>query len=185
MNAFKLLLPLLAGLVMSGCAVADHRPGPGYGYDQGYDQGYDYDYAEVLSADPVYQSVRVPDRHQVCWDQDVHYTDRGRGNPAGAVLGGLVGGVLGHQIGGGDGRTAATVVGTIAGVAVGNNVGREPPRHYSGVEERCRVDRGYREEQRLTGYRVTYLYNGQSYTTHTRRDPGRYIRVRVSVSPAE
>jgi len=53
------------------------------------------------------------------------------------------------------------------------------------VEERCRLERAYRSEERLQGYRVTYLYNGQTYTTRTSHDPGNRIRVRVSVSPAE
>lgn len=174
MNTKRVMIPLLAGLAMSACAVAEHRPG-----------GVEYDYAEVLSAEPLYQHVRVPTTREVCWDEEVHYTERGPGNTAGAIIGGVIGGLAGHQVGSGRGNTAATVAGTLAGAAVGSNVNRRPGRHYTNVEERCRLERDYHEESRLEGYRVTYLYNGQTYTTRTRHDPGQHIRVRVAVSPAE
>lgn len=174
MRVSTMIFPLIAGMAVSACAVAEHRPG-----------GVEYDYAEVVSSQPIYDTVRVPTSREVCWDEQVHYVDRGRGSAAGTILGGLIGGVAGHQIGSGSGNTAATVVGTLAGAAIGNNATRGPGRHYTTIEERCRIERDYHEEHRLSGYRVTYLYNGQTYTTRTRHDPGEYIRVRVAVSPAE
>ena len=39
------------------------------------------------------------------------------------------------------------------------------------------------EEERLTGYDVSYAYGGQTYKTRMRRDPGSTVRVRVQVEP--
>lgn len=174
MKAIRAMILGCAGLVAAGCATAGHQSG-----------GVVYDWAEVIEAEPLVDRVRVPVSREVCWDEEVHHRERGRGSTAGTIVGGLIGGLAGHQIGSGSGNTAATVVGTLAGAAVGNRASSGPPRHYSSIEERCRVERDYRTEERLEGYRVTYLYNGQTYTTHTRHDPGSRIRVRVAVSPAE
>lgn len=174
MKALQGILIATAGLLAAGCATAGDSRG-----------GTVYDWAEVLEARPVYQYERVPVSREVCWDEEVRHSRRGDGGTAGTVLGGLIGGLAGHQVGSGSGNTAATVVGTLAGAAVGREASRGPSRHHYSVEERCRVERDYREEERLAGYRVTYLYGGETYTTRTRRDPGDRIRVRVSVSPAE
>lgn len=179
MNVLRVTLFAAAGLMVAGCATAGHPTG---GHPTGRAV---YDWAEVIDAQPVYAYERVPVSREVCWDEEVRHSRSGGGNTAGTVLGGLIGGLAGHQVGSGSGNTAATVVGTLAGAAVGNQASRGPSRDYYSVEERCRVERDYREEERLTGYRVTYLYNGETYTTRTRHDPGAQIRVRVSVSPAE
>ena len=39
------------------------------------------------------------------------------------------------------------------------------------------------EEQRLLGYRVTYLYAGETYVTQMDQDPGSSLPVRVQVTP--
>jgi uncharacterized protein YcfJ len=43
----------------------------------------------------------------------------------------------------------------------------------------------YDAQTRLTGYRVTYDYRGQSYTTFMRTNPGASLPVRVTVAPIE
>lgn len=174
MKALHGILFAAAGLVVAGCATAGDTRG-----------GTTYDWAEVLDAKPVYEYERVPVSREVCWDEEVRHSRRGDGGTAGTVLGGLIGGLAGHQVGSGSGNTAATVAGTLAGAAVGREASRGPSRDSYSVEERCRLERDYREEERLAGYRVTYLYGGETYTTRTRRDPGDRLRVRVSVSPAE
>ena len=52
-------------------------------------------------------------------------------------------------------------------------------------EQVCDVVNEYQEEERLTGYDVTYVYGGKTYNTVMPHDPGRSLRVRVRVSPAE
>jgi uncharacterized protein YcfJ len=50
--------------------------------------------------------------------------------------------------------------------------------------QRCETREEVREEERIEGYEVTYLYNGREYTTRTRNDPGSRLRVRISVDAA-
>ncbi len=57
-------------------------------------------------------------------------------------------------------------------------------RQYTGrwaphVVEQCRTTRGYRGDQRVVAYDVTYEYNNRLYQTQTNYRPGRQIRVRV------
>ena len=54
---------------------------------------------------------------------------------------------------------------------------------YVGYETTQRCDTVYQrhEEERLIGYQVTYLYNGEEYSTRTDSDPGDQIRIQVSV----
>ncbi|HYM35429.1 MAG TPA: hypothetical protein VET48_08540, partial [Steroidobacteraceae bacterium] len=49
--------------------------------------------------------------------------------------------------------------------------------------ERCEVRYRDSYEERVDGYRVTYVYHGREYTTRMPYDPGRHIRVNVDVSP--
>ena len=39
------------------------------------------------------------------------------------------------------------------------------------------------EEMELEGYDVTYRYAGQTHTARMDHDPGRYLQVRVRVTP--
>jgi len=38
-------------------------------------------------------------------------------------------------------------------------------------------------EERISGYDVAYAYGGETYSTVLDYDPGRYVEVRVSVTP--
>ena len=49
--------------------------------------------------------------------------------------------------------------------------------------QRCETVYQQHEEERLVGYQVTYLFNGEEYSVRTTTDPGDEIRVRVSVQP--
>ncbi len=158
------------------------------------DRDVEFDYARVVSVDPITREVRrdVPVRE--CWDETraVRGYDPRNGTAGGAILGGLLGGAVGNQIGRGDGRRAATVAGAIIGAAVGHDVaeqrraaeGRVPGPREETVE-RCETRYESQSEQRNDGYRVTYEYQGRTYQTRLPYDPGEKIRVRVAVSPAE
>ncbi|MBT8092279.1 MAG: glycine zipper 2TM domain-containing protein [Gammaproteobacteria bacterium] len=150
-----------------------------------------YDYAKVISSQPMinYVTVRTPVRE--CWQDMQYYTvDRGaRHTGGGALVGAIIGGVLGHQVGSGRGNDAATVAGTLIGAAIGSESARSRHADY-GVEriarpvERCQTRYRSHREERIDGYRVTYRYRGQTYMTEMPHDPGRKIRVRVDVRPA-
>ncbi len=119
----------------------------------------------------------------------------------GAVVGGLIGGVIGNQLGRGrssNSRAGATIAGAIIGGAVGNESrgnNHRQRRHqrvlqqgapiYQTVEvERCKRVSKASQTQRLQHYDVTYRYKGRTFTTRTKRDPGRRIELQVSVAPA-
>lgn len=186
----------LATLALCGTALADRDRGyyrPVAASVGGYAHAApraEYDYARVLSAEPIVRYVTVTTPVRECW-QDTEYVTvdrRVRGSAAGTLVGAIVGGVVGHQFGSGRGNDAATVAGTLIGAAVGN----ETAKRRNGVEyteyarpvERCRTVMQETEEERIDGYRVVYRYRGQKYATRMPYDPGRELRVRVDVRPA-
>lgn len=186
MNKFTPHVAITTALI-AGLATAPAFAGSRYGYDDRYNGGRT-EYAQVVSADPIYQSVRVSRPRQECWDERVTYRDPGyQANvTAGTILGGIIGGVAGHQIGGGHGRDVATAVGAVIGAGVGNNATSRNRGQYerSGYETRCETVNDVDYEQRIDGYDVTYRYNGQIYQTRMPYDPGRRIPVNVDVRPA-
>ena len=152
----------------------------------------EYDYARVISADPIVRYVTVKTPVRECWQDTEYYTvDRPvPGAGASTLVGAIVGGVIGHQFGSGRGNDAATVAGTVIGAAIGNDSAkrRYGARHatttYSRPVERCETRMTSHEEERIDGYRVVYRYNGQKYETRMPYDPGRELRVRVDIRPA-
>ena len=149
-----------------------------------------YDYAKVISAEPIinYVNVRTPVRE--CWEEMEYYTvDRSavrRGG--GTLLGAIIGGVVGHQFGSGSGNDAATVAGTLIGAAIGNDRAQQTmATALRRARAPCRALRDALSpapEERIDGYRVMYRYHGQKYMTEMPYDPGNKIRVRVDIRPA-
>lgn len=160
-------------------------------YDERYDRDSGYDYARVVDVQPLMTRVRVSTPERECWDE-ARVDDRGSAGPrttaGGAILGAVIGGVLGHQIGSGRGRDAATAAGAVIGAGIGarqaeRNADRPPPREYT--VERCDTRYSDHWEERIDGYRVTYVYNGRRQVTEMPYKPGDRIRVRVDVSPVD
>ena len=120
------------------------------------------DTAEVIQVEPLYQAVQIARPVNECWTERVARRNPGQGVYAGPVVGGILGGVLGNQLIRGRGR---------------------PPAMAS--VRRCRTVKRYEPRQQLIGYRVDYRYEGQTFTTRTRGNPGRFIRVRVDVDPVD
>jgi uncharacterized protein YcfJ len=166
------------------------------------------DRARVRSAEPQYESINVP--RNECTSQWINERgvrgDRGDRDRqvgqdrqyGGAIVGGLAGGVIGHQIGGGAGKDAATALGVVLGAITGDrlenqnqNQNRYPRAQYDDGQyetaqrevKRCRTV--YDAQTRITGYRVSYDYRGQSYTTVMRNNPGNSLPVRVTVDPID
>ena len=143
-----------------------------------------FDRARVRSAEPQYESVTIP--RNECTSQWVNETRpvAGGQNYGGAVVGGLAGALLGNQVGGGHGREAATAVGAVVGALAGDRFANGGRQDYQVVPREVTSCRTVNEVQnRIAGYRVTYDYRGQLYTTLMRDDPGRELQVRVSVDP--
>lgn len=135
-------------------------------------------FAEVLKAEPVFQTVKTP--RQVCKDEVVaHRAEvRDRDRIAGTAVGALVGGLLGHQIGAGSGRAVATIGGAAVGGYAGNRVQRNMQDSDVHVtrETRCRTK--YELEQRLMGYNVTYRLGDKQSVVYTDYNPGDRIPVK-------
>ena len=164
--------------------------------DGQYDDEGGYDYAKVVDVQPLTRQVRVSSPQRECWDE-TRYDDRDYGAPrarhagGSTLLGAVIGAAIGNQIGHGDGRRAATAAGAIIGAGIGNaQAGRRngydqppPPRAYT--VQRCETHYNEDVQERIDGYRVTYVYHGRRGVTQLPYKPGDRIRVRVDVSPAE
>ena len=135
-------------------------------------------YGNVVEVEPIYQTVSVPERHQVCdrhVRSDRHGHRNGKHNHAGAIIGGIIGGAIGNRFGKGRGRDASTALGVLVGASVG--------AHKNGRNHhRCHNEVFYRDEQRFMGYDVTYEYNGELYYTQMQDHPGERVRLSVNVN---
>lgn len=171
------VVALLGALTLSGAALAKHP------HKREYRDVF-YDTAWVVARTPVYETVNTP--RQECWTEQTGYETTSSRSYGGAILGGIVGGILGNQIGKGTGKSVATAVGAATGAIVGDNIdndGHERSYVRPRYEERCSTVDNW--DRRLTGYNVTYRYQGRDYTTFLPYDPGASVRVSVQVSLAE
>ncbi|MEL7186692.1 MAG: glycine zipper 2TM domain-containing protein [Pseudomonadota bacterium] len=175
-NKTRLAAMASAAILFSGPALADRAM---------------YDYAKVISAQPLVRYVTVTTPVRECWEEMQYYSVDTRPHNGGGstLLGAVIGGAIGHQFGSGRGNDAATVAGALIGAAVGGDAARKRNAGY-GVEtharpvKRCETRYKKRQEERIDGYRVTYRYNGQKYVTEMPYDPGNRMRVRVDIRPA-
>jgi uncharacterized protein YcfJ len=198
MYSKKVLVGFLAAAfsVASAGALAQDRYDDRYDgrYDDRYDDGA-YDYAKVVDVQPLTTRVRVSTPQRECWDETRYdeggYRSGGHGSQvAGStLLGAVIGAAIGNQIGHGQGRKAATAGGAVIGAAIGHQNGM---RRYGAVSapqpytvQRCETRYQDEYQERIDGYRVTYVYHGRRQVTELPYRPGDRIRVRVDVSPAE
>ena len=164
-------------------------------YDGRYDDGAGYDYAKVVDVQPLTTRVRVSTPQRECWDETRYdngspqYGGHGPRVAGSTLLGAAIGAAIGNQIGHGQGRKAATAGGAVIGAAIGHQQGM---RRYGAVSapqpytvQRCETRYHDEYQERIDGYRVTYVYHGRRQVTQLPYRPGDRIRVRVDVSPAE
>ena len=140
----------------------------------------DYDYARVVDVDPIVRRVAVDSPQRDCWNEqrEVQVYDQPR-SATPTILGAIIGGVVGHQFGSGHSRN----LGTVAGAVLGGSIGHDASSRNAGVEtrdvQRCEVSTQRDYEERVDGYRVTYMYDGREYHTVMAYDPGNRVQVRV------
>ena len=146
------------------------------GFGAPVEENVSYGYAQVLRADPVSEVVVTRTPEERC---DPEPEARG-GTTGGTVIGALVGAAVGNQIGKGNGRRAATAAGAVAGGVVGHGIAS---RRAEAEARGCRIVEVEREETRLVGYDVEYMYKGEKYMSRLPYDPGNRVRIRVSVTP--
>ena len=190
MNSKPKLAALASAAMLLGtsaAALADHQDYRTVRNDRAV-----YDYANVISAQPIVDYVTVKTPVRECWEEMQYYTvdRRPHGNAGGTLLGAVIGGVIGHQVGSGRGNDAATVAGTLIGAAIGNESarnrhGNQAVEQHARPVERCRTSYREHREERIEAYRVTYRYHGQKYMTEMPYDPGNKLRIRVDVRPVQ
>ena len=178
----KLLTGSLLALTMM---VPLAEAGPRYGNGNAH-----RDFAKVTHVEPivVQSERRIPRRE--CWDEQVRYEEPGkhRKSYTAPILGGIIGGAIGNELGaGGDNKKVGAVVGAVLGASIGNDLNHNSTRGHNRVhyrtETRCSVEHDVEYYERVTGYNVTYRYNGRTYQTRMDNHPGKRIRVRVNVVP--
>jgi len=148
-----------------------------------------YSNAPVVGVDPLYETVQVNTPREICREERyaVQRPAPGR-SPAVPLIGAAIGGALGHTIGNDDRHeNLGTVVGAVLGGAVGLSIANRPQPAYANTvyqsRQVCAVENDVHTEQQLTGYRVRYRYQGETYVMETDRHPGDTVRVRVEVTP--
>jgi len=165
----------LLALLATGAAIAQPQA-PGF-----------IDRARVQNVEPQYENVQVP--RQECGTQlitEQRPVAGSTGGYGGAIVGGLAGGVLGNQVGRVHGREAATAAGAVIGAITGDRLANGQPQVVEQTQREVTSCRTVNDlQQRVTGYRVSYEYHGQMYSTVMREQPGRTLPVRVSVTPLE
>ncbi len=162
----------IAGLVAAGPALAN----------------VSYTYAQVVDVEPLHEIVAVSVPVEVCRNHEVAYQTPRRRSATAPVLGAVIGGAIGHGLGHKKrNKQVGAVTGALLGGAIGADIGRRNSYGDGSVQYRtervCHSETEVREEERQVGYRVSYLYGGETYTTHMNQHPGESIRVRVAVSP--
>jgi len=139
-----------------------------------------YDYARVVDVDPIVRRVAIDSPQRDCWNEEREVYGQPR-SATPTILGAIIGGVVGHQFGSGHSRN----VGTVAGAVLGASVGHDASARNAGVEtrsvQRCEVSHQREWEERVDGYRVTYVYRGRQYNTVMPYDPGNRVQVRVGM----
>ncbi len=179
-----LLMMTLAS--MSPAALAHHDSSQGQYFSE---SDTHIEYGKVLKVTPVYREVKTTTPVKECWQEPVtrSKTVRHGSHSAGATLaGGLIGGIIGHQFGKGRGQKLSTAVGTLIGAQLGHDAvrdGHASQHTYTSYESFCEVENQVSYEEILDGYKVTYRYNGKKYKVDMPYDPGKRIKLKVSVDP--
>ena len=115
-----------------------------------------YEYAQVLRAEPVYQTLRATSMEQYCNGKPV--------KPEPEREGGL-----------------SRFVGAVKDVLVPHS--DEPATTSPVLAEGCSMVPVVSEYRRPIAYDVDYVYKGSKYRSRLPNDPGNRLRVRVSVTP--
>ncbi len=137
-----------------------------------------FEYAEVVESRPVYRLVEVVRPVERCWIERV---DAGGRSDTPLILGAVIGGAVGNAAGRGKSNKR---VGAALGALLGHSIGRDIVRRGAGrAVERCGVVDEPGTEERLIGWQVTYLYDGEEHSVRMPRDPGDTVRLRISAQP--
>lgn len=135
-------------------------------------------FAQVVNVAPVTELVQMP--VEECEDTVVTRV-RPTDDPnriGGTVVGGVLGGAIGNQLGSGRTRGLVTVAGAVAGGYAGNQLQKNMQKNdtYQATRRRCKMV--LRPTEKVVGYDVKYLYDGELQTVRLERNPGTMLPVR-------
>lgn len=138
------------------------------------------DEAEVIATVPIYQTVNEP--RQQCWMEPVTTYEQPQRSGGGAIIGAITGGLVGSTVGRGNGRVGAAAVGAAVGAVVGDRIDNQGNYAVPVTRDvqRCQTVNNVR--QVISGYQVTYRYNGRDTTVILPQDPGPRVRIGVGIS---
>ena len=104
----------------------------------------------------------------------------------GELIGGIAGGLIGNQVGDGSGKTAATAAGALAGAIIGQNLQQQNQPQASVKKRKVKVcETKERAKKIITGYTVTYEYQGRTEVGVLGYEPGEFVTVNVAVDLVE
>lgn len=147
------------------------------------------DWATVTRVEPVERHYTVRRPVEKCWMETVRVQRPAQsdGSITNELIGGILGGVVGNQFGGGSGKDAMTIAGAALGASIANDqekLGAAPRNGGSYKEvERCETIYETEEMSERSHYRVSYRYNGHTFTTKMKSRPADSLRVRITVTP--
>lgn len=135
------------------------------------------EYAKVVGVQEVYSVRNVPQQHCTTVDVPVYHQQA----PSGGAIGGMVdntfgstqglvgaiaGGLIGSRIGGGSGKRWATAAGAVIGTQVGDRYRQNRQQQIVTYQKQQQCSMVNVQENFVSGYQVTYEYNGRLYTGH-------------------
>lgn len=165
---------MIKGMAVGGIAMVVL----GSGAVTGYKAMTKPEFAEVVSAKEIFETVATP--HERCDDIQVRHQAAVKDEQriAGSVVGGLAGGLLGSVVGGGNGKTLATVAGAAAGGYAGNQVQKNMQEKdvVTTTEHRCKMVN--EKSQKVVGYNVSYRLDGKEGVTKMSFKPGPKLPVK-------
>ena len=115
-----------------------------------------YEYAQVLRAEPVYQTLRATGMVERCEQSSMVAPEEDA-----------------------ERRGLSRVVGAVRNVLAPNR----PDQADTGEDDDCRMVPVEREFRRPIAYDVDYVVRGVKYRSRLPNDPGNRLRVKVSVTP--
>ncbi len=175
----------VGGLTLSSVAYADHKRTHPANVTPTENKTSYYTYAKVLDAEPIIARGVETTAQKICRPvRERPVIEKERNTFIPSLIGSVVGGAIGHQFGGGSGKTVLTVLGSFVGANIAKNATRRRDHdQVYVVRERCHIVQREQEVERIEGYIVTYLYQGQEFTKTTAEEPGSQIRIRVQIEP--
>lgn len=148
-----------------------------------------YDEAEVVDVEPIVRQVETIEPQERCWFETVQRRQSGERSITAPLLGAIIGGAVGNAVGHKKrNKQVGAVVGAVLGGSLARDISRANHTHEAPSRrvrrEVCEVVEQRTTQERVTGYMVTYRYQGETHRARMERRPAERIRIRVQVAPA-